>query len=266
MIPKIIHYCWFSDEPLPKEVLRCIESWKKFMPDYEIRKWTLDDFNADEIPFTREALSQKKWAYLTDYVRHYTLYNNGGIYMDSDVLVVKNFESLLTHDFISALEYHPGPKEVKELKKKVDLDFKRNSVEIKVPGVGIQAAILCAKTGHELNKKCMEFYKRISLAEVLERRYTAPTIIAYLAEEYGFIYRDVEQQLKASIKLYPSEVFANYNQFSKQTFAIHCCAGSWVEKGVKSRIKDFLKNNLLTRRLFRSYEIKKQRKVSVGEE
>lgn len=264
MIPKIIHYCWFSKDPLPSEALRCIESWKKFMPDYEIRKWTLDDFNVDEVSFTREALDQRKWAYLTDYVRHYALYNYGGIYMDSDVLVFKNFDSLLTENFISSVECHPGPQEAIELKKRINAEYKRNSAEIKVPGIGVQAAILCAVPGHKLNLACMDFYKSISLFEVLEKHYTAPTVIAYNSEKFGFVYRDTDQNLSESIKFYSSAVFGNYNQYSKKSYAIHCCAGSWVEKGFKEKLKDFLKQNLLTRALYRKYEIKKQSRISEG--
>lgn len=261
MIPKIIHYCWFSNDPLPKEALRCIDSWKNFMPDHQIRKWTLNDFDVNEVPFTKEALASKKWAYLTDFVRHYALFNHGGIYMDSDVLLFKNIEPLLTADFVSAVECHPGPQEAVELKKRIDDRYKRNSNEIKVPGIGIQAAILCAIPGHKLNLACMDFYKKISLAEVLEKHYTAPTVIAYNSEPFGFVYHDVEQSLSDSIKLYPSSMFGNYNQYSKKSYAIHCCAGSWVEKKYKEKIRDFLKANPLTRSIFRWYEIKKQEKV-----
>jgi hypothetical protein len=261
MIPKIIHYCWFSKDPLPSDAVRCIESWKKHMPNYQIRKWTLDDFDVNEVAFTKDALDQRKWAYLTDYVRHYALYNFGGVYMDSDVLVFKSFDPLLTENFISSVECHPGPQEAIELKKRIDSAYCRNSTEIKVPGIGVQAAVLCASPGHILNKKCMDFYKSITLAEVLEKHYTAPTVIAYNSEQFGFVYRDVDQSLNESIKFYSSAVFGNFNQYSKKSFAIHCCAGSWVEKGFKEKFKDFLKQNLFTRNLYRRYEIIKQSKV-----
>ena len=264
MIPKTIHYCWFSNEPLPKDAVRCIDSWKKLMPEFQIRKWTLDDFDVNEVAFTKEALIQRKWAYLTDYVRHYALYHFGGVYMDSDVMVFKNFDSLLTADFVSSVECHPGPQEALIAKRRIDATYKRISSEIKVPGFGVQAAVLCAVPGHKINKACMDFYKEISLAEVLEKHYTAPTVIAYNMEPYGFVYHDIEQTLNESIKIYSSAVFGNYNQYSKDSYAIHCCAGSWVDKKLKDRVKDSLRRNPLSRALFRMYEIKKQRKIADG--
>lgn len=95
MIPKIIHYIWLGNNPLPPELERCIDSWHKFLPDYEIRKW--DDAAIQEIDsvFMREAIQEKKWAFASDVIRLYAIKKYGGIYMDTDVMVYKSFDPLL---------------------------------------------------------------------------------------------------------------------------------------------------------------------------
>ncbi|PBC67172.1 glycosyltransferase family 32 protein [Fibrobacter sp. UWS1] len=257
MIPKIIHYCWFSNDPLPKEAQRCIDSWKKYLPDYQIRKWTLKDFDVESVAFTKEALEQRKWAYLTDYVRHYALYNYGGLYMDSDVLVLKNLNSLMTGDFVSAVEYHPGKEQIPVIKQRIDKNGKRTTDEIRVPGIGVQAAILAAIPHHELNRDCMDFYHNCSLQEVLAKKYTAPIVISHIAEKLGFVYLNKKQNLDKNVVLFPAKVFANYNQVAKDSYAVHCCAGSWVKKNFKQRIVDCLRMNKLVGKLFSFLFVKK---------
>lgn len=95
MIPKIIHYCWFGGKPLPELAEKCIQSWKKYCPDYEIKRWDEQSFNFKSSIFTAEAYEAKKWAFITDYVRLYVLYNYGGIYMDTDVEVCKSLDEFL---------------------------------------------------------------------------------------------------------------------------------------------------------------------------
>ena len=104
MIPKIIHYCWFGGNPLPELALRCIESWKKNCPDYEIRRWDESNFDLNYNDYVREAMEAKKWAFVTDVVRLYALVNYGGIYMDTDVEVLKPLDDLLSYDAVSGFE------------------------------------------------------------------------------------------------------------------------------------------------------------------
>ena len=97
MIPKIIHYCWFGGKDLPSLAIRCIETWKRFLPDYEIKCWSEENFDVDKsVPYVKEAYNKKKYAFVSDYVRLYALYNEGGIYLDTDVEVVKDFSNLLS--------------------------------------------------------------------------------------------------------------------------------------------------------------------------
>ena len=95
MIPKVIHYCWFGRNPKSATVEKCIDSWKKYCPDYEVVEWNEDNFDISCIPFVREAYDSKKWAFVTDYVRLKIIYEKGGIYLDTDVELIKSLDSLL---------------------------------------------------------------------------------------------------------------------------------------------------------------------------
>ena len=96
MIPRIIHYCWFGRGPMPELALRCIDSWHKFMPDYQYKLWNEDNFDIESVPYVKEAYESRKFAFVTDYVRLYALFTEGGIYMDTDVEVLKPYDDLLS--------------------------------------------------------------------------------------------------------------------------------------------------------------------------
>lgn len=95
MIPKIIHYCWMSGDAYPEKIRRCMASWRKMLPDYEIWLWDARRFDIHQSAWVREAFEAKKYAFCADYIRLYALYNYGGIYLDSDVEVVKPYDDLL---------------------------------------------------------------------------------------------------------------------------------------------------------------------------
>lgn len=97
MIPKVIHYCWFGHKSLPDEVLRCIMSWHRFCPDYEIKQWDESNFDVTVHPYVKEAYDAKKWAFVTDYARLYILEHEGGIYLDTDVELIASLDPLLQH-------------------------------------------------------------------------------------------------------------------------------------------------------------------------
>lgn len=96
IIPKKIHYCWFGRNPLPESALKCIESWRKFLPDYEIVEWNEDNFDVNSIPYVQEAYEVKKFAFVSDYARFKILYEHGGLYFDTDVEVIKPFKDILS--------------------------------------------------------------------------------------------------------------------------------------------------------------------------
>lgn len=95
MIPKIIHYCWFGGNPLPESAKKCIASWRKFLPDYEIKEWNESNFDVNIIPYTAEAYKAKKYAFVSDYARFYILYKYGGLYFDTDVEVIRNMDDII---------------------------------------------------------------------------------------------------------------------------------------------------------------------------
>ena len=104
MIPKKIHYCWFGGNPLPELAQRCIESWKKYCPDYEIIEWNESNFDVNFCEYSKEAYESKKWAFVSDVARLYALVNYGGIYMDTDVEVLKPLDELLKYEAVSGFE------------------------------------------------------------------------------------------------------------------------------------------------------------------
>lgn len=104
MIPKIIHYCWFGRGEMPELAKMCIASWKKFLPEYKIKEWNEDNFDLDTYPYVREAYDNKKFAFVSDVARLYALFKEGGIYMDTDVEVLKSFDSFLHHVAFSGYE------------------------------------------------------------------------------------------------------------------------------------------------------------------
>jgi len=104
MIPKKIHYCWFGGNPLPELAQKCIASWKKFCPDYEIIRWDESNFDVNCCAYVREAYEAKKWAFVTDYVRLYVLFEFGGVYMDTDCELLKPINDFLRYDTVSGFE------------------------------------------------------------------------------------------------------------------------------------------------------------------
>jgi mannosyltransferase OCH1-like enzyme len=104
MIPQKIHYCWFGRNPLPKSVKKCVASWKKYMPDYEIMEWNEDNFDINMNAYTKMCYEQKKYAFLSDYVRLLVIEQHGGIYFDTDVEVVRSFDDLLENEAFFGFE------------------------------------------------------------------------------------------------------------------------------------------------------------------
>lgn len=134
MIPKILHLCWLSGDPYPAKIAKCIESWKKHLPDYEIMIWDTQRFDLNKSQWVKQAFENKKYAFAADYIRFYALYHYGGIYLDSDVEVLKNFDDLLH------LPYFMGAEKAGT----------------------IEAAILGAEKGMDWVKFCLDYYNEKS--------------------------------------------------------------------------------------------------------
>lgn len=214
------------------------------MPDYEIKLWNTRNFDIDSSPiYVKEAFEQRKWAFAADYIRMHALYEEGGIYLDSDVLVLKRFDEFLKHSFFSSMEYHPIQIEKDGAMDMIDSNGKRIK-EGFVSGIQIQAAVMGAEKGSVFVKDVLEWYsgrKFIKPDGSMATDVLSPQIYARKAENYGFIYKDIDQDLDNGIKIYRSEIFAgNKHEVTPNSYAIHYCAHSW-HPSAGEKIKSFLK-------------------------
>ena len=230
MIPKKIHYCWLSNDPFPRKIRKCMDTWRKMLPDYEFKLWNTHNFDINSVPFVKQAYEQRKWAFAADYIRMYALYHEGGVYLDSDVKVLKPLDSLLNHGFMSSLEYHPTQIEKDGSRAMIDADGHRIK-EGFVSGIQIQAAVMGAEPGSQFIKDVLDWYADKSFLKPdgsLATDVLSPQIYARVAEKYGFRYVDRDQQLSDGIMIYRSEVFAgNRHEVTPASYAIHYCAHSW---------------------------------------
>lgn len=230
MIPKKIHYCWLSDEPFPKKIQKCMDTWQKIHPEYEIKRWSTKNFDIDSVPYVKEAFNARKWAFAADYIRMYALYTEGGIYLDSDVILLKKFDDFLDNSFFSSMEYHPIQIEKCGTMDHIDSEGHRID-DCFIEGIQIQAAVMGAEPGCPFVKEVLDWYKDKHFVKedgTLRTDVLSPYIYARVAEKLGFLYKDIDQQLPGRIHIYPSETFAgNKHEVTKNSYAIHMCAHSW---------------------------------------
>lgn len=225
MIPKIIHYCWISGEPYPPLTEKCIESWKKHMPEYELRLWDMDKCRALNSDFINDAIELKKYAFAADVVRVVALYSEGGIYLDTDVFLKKSLEPILNDSFVSFMEVHP----IMVKKKTV---YKNYDGITKVKGISLQSAVMAAEKGHPFLSELAEYYsdKRFNKKTMnYFMKVIAPDIQASKLIKYGFRYKDEQQKLNQGITIYPSNLLNGNGSYDyPESYGIHYCAGSWV--------------------------------------
>lgn len=245
-IPKVIHYCWFSGEEMSPFIKDCLNTWSNVMPEYKIKLWDADSFDFSSVPFVQEAFQAKKWAFVADYVRLYALYSEGGIYLDSDVKVFKNFSDFLEYDFFTSHELHPGNFTIFE-QSKLDHNFRPKNKNDLIYGLNVQAAIMGAKKGNLFLKDCLDFYIDKHLIDknnkLLCDEYIIGPIISKYAEKYGYVYKDSEQILENNMIIFKSDVFVGNSVFlSKRAYAIHLINGSWREKNEYSKFYSYFRN------------------------
>ncbi len=218
---KYIHYCWFGDKPLPKLAKKCIKSWKKYLPDFEIIKWDETNVDLDECYFIKEAYKNKKWAFVSDYVRTKALYDLGGIYFDTDMEIVKDISYLFKNKTFLGLE---------------------DSGYVAV-GVWYEK-----EKKSTLPKKLLEKYKNIkdinfnNLSEY--SNYSIPKLISKILEKSGFVHASKNiQKLKNEVCIYPRDYFYPYsydrtnNMFTNNTCMVHYYDASWIPKKEQLKLK-----------------------------
>lgn len=248
MIPQKIHYCWLGNGKKSPFIKDCINSWSKVMPNYEIKCWNENSFDLDSLPWVKEAMLKKKYSLASDYIRHYALYTEGGIYMDTDVKVYKPFDEFLNLDFFSSVEYHP---EIFTSRGSKQLDT--NGIAIVsgdyISGLGILAALIAAKPQNPFIKECMDFFSTKHFINPDGTLYTDiinPAIMANIATKYGFVYQDKTQYLDNNMVVFNSSVFAGNNTSrTPHSYSMHFCDGSWRDKTILQSVKSWIKDYLI---------------------
>ena len=217
MIPKIIHYCWFGNNKKTKLILDCIESWKKYFPDYEIKEWNESNFDVFSCTFSKQAYICKKWAYVSDYARMKILKDMGGIYFDTDVEVLKQFPEELLNGSFSGIE---------EFSKLVN------------PGL-----VYACEPGDVIVSKLVDEYENDTFKnESIDEILTINKRISKILDDYGYRHVDEFQDLGV-IKIYPSEIFCAYDgkkrmkNITNNSLSTHHYAGSWLPLDRKIRLR-----------------------------
>lgn len=216
MIPKVIHYCWFGRNPLPPLAVKCIESWRKFLLDYEIREWNEDNFDVDAIPYTREAYEARKYAFVSDYARFKILYEYGGLYFDTDVEVIRPLDDIIARGPFMGCER----------------DATGATAPSVAPGLG-----LGVNPGLGLYRELLDLYATLHFRNA-DGSLNFKTVVQYTTEllcEHG-LRNTSEVQEVAGVWIYPKEYFCpkSYEdgkiRLTDNTVCIHHFAGSWIKK------------------------------------
>lgn len=207
MIPKVIHYCWFGGKPLPADVLKCIETWKKYCPDYEIKQWNESNFDVYSHPFMKAAYEAKAWAFVSDYARLKVIYDNGGIYLDTDVEILRKPDFLLNNKCY----------------------------------IGIQQPKLLCNTGlgfgaekaSSVVEKMLESYDTLTFCEENKNTFACPGLNDKAIRSLGNVSNDEITYLN-NVTIYPPRFFdpistgKTLNLLCDDTVSIHHYAASWT--------------------------------------
>ncbi len=223
MIPKKIHYCWFGGNPLPELAIKCIESWKKYCPDYEIIEWNENNFDIEGCRYVKEAYDAKKWAFVSDVARLYALVTYGGIYMDTDVEVIKSLDFITEYDAVSGFESKDQ----------------------------IPTGLMACREGFPLFAELLTGYNNRRFVDD-EGNYDLTTNVKTITDiclSHGLILNNQKQTIEG-FTLFPSDYFCPKNHYSgemkitENTYAIHHFDGSWFsdeDKYAKGLRSSFLK-------------------------
>ncbi len=215
-IPKIIHFIWMGKGKKNNLIKKCIRSWHKFLPDYKIIEWNEKNFDINSNNYVKQAYENKKWAFVSDYIRLYAIYNFGGIYLDTDVEILKPIDIFLKHSAFSGFE-------------------SKDSIPTGIMG-GIK--------GHIWYKELLDYYDNKQFVDKngnLDITTNVKTITDITYNNYKLVKNNQYQILEEDIHIYPSEYFCPINpmngdkNITPNTYAIHHFNGSWCPK--KERFK-----------------------------
>lgn len=254
MIPKVIHYCWFGRNPLPPLVEKCIASWKKLMPDYEIKLWNEDNFDVNINPYTKEAYKNKKYAFVSDFARFWIIYNYGGIYFDTDVELIKPIDDIISEGAFMACE-------------------KDCIKELYYPSVA-PGLVLAAEKGHTIYKELIEKYNSLSFLNH-DGSLNLKTVDQYTTEiliKHGLKKVFDKIQIVEGINIYPGEYFCPISSVTKRlritenTRAIHIYTATWSNRSFKHNIIRFIRSLLPDSALLWWNEKKRQKQIKKFEQ
>lgn len=220
MIPKIIHYCWFGRNPKPELAQKCIKSWKKYCRGYQIIEWNEDNYDLSKAPlYVRQAYEAKKWAFVTDYVRLQVVYENGGIYMDTDVELKKSLDFLLHYDAYFGFE----------------------SEKYVNTGVGFGAVKGCS-----ILKELMDDYQDIPFVQEVGSLDLTPCPVrnTEVFLKYGLRQDGSKQLLKGDIMVLSQDYFSPISGgagliCTKNTVSIHWYSASWMPEEQRKEMEEY---------------------------
>lgn len=201
---KVIHYCWLGGNELPDKMKYCIESWKKFCPDYEIKEWNESNYDINKNGYMRVAYADKKYAFVADYMRFDILYNLGGIYLDTDVELLRSIDPLLNQNFM-------GRERAGELN----------------PGL-----IMGCSANSPIIKEIIDYYETLDVSNGIDYTVSIVDITSAIFRKHGLKNIDEIQQVEDFI-LYPTEYFnpkgGDYGKerITENTYSIHHYLATW---------------------------------------
>lgn len=216
MIPKVIHYCWFGGNPLPESAIKCIESWKKYCPNYEIIEWNESNFDLNCCDYVKEAYQAQKWAFVSDYARFWILFNHGGLYFDTDVELIRPIEDLVEKgSFMGEEAPAPGVKKIESN-----------------PGLGLAVA-----PGLGLYKEILDYYhtQHFLNTDGSVNLETVVTKTTNILRKHGFV-GNGNIEFVDGVYVYPPEYFCplNYSTgrltITSNTRSIHHYTATWHSK------------------------------------
>jgi mannosyltransferase OCH1-like enzyme len=221
-IPKIIHYCWFGGNPLPELARKCIASWRKYLPDHEIKEWNEQNFDVNQIIYTEEAYRLKNYAFVSDYVRFWVLYHYGGIYFDTDVEVIRPIDDILSRGSFLGFECQEGLP--------TDNPHGRMAAGL---GMGIGK-------GHPFFAQMIDHYSHIHFVKWNGK--PSPIVLHHTNRYLDYEHKKVLEGGKVLVNgmlIYPPEYFCPINYFNgemhvtENTRTIHHYTTSWIKKRSK---------------------------------
>ena len=236
MIPKVIHYCWFGGNKKPEAVKRCINSWKKFCPEYTIVEWTEQNYDVSLHPYTKEAFEAKRWAFVSDFARLWIIYEYGGIYLDTDVELIKPLDIVLDNQYFLAIET-------------VTNEYLGTVTSHVATGLGFGA-----EPKNEIVLSMLNEYNNVHFIKQDGSFDLTPCPIRNNNAIVKIGYRNNDELLNTcGGTIYPSEFFcpedygSDVKRYTENTISIHHYSATWktrrekVENNMKSTIKKLIK-------------------------